>query len=197
MRKFQDGKAYVCDVIHEPFPSEDAGPHLLWPGGTVRDTPLLLRRRLPPRVIEVEPSMGVKDYYSVMGLGPEASEDEIKKTYRKLVMQYHPDRNRNNPEAVETLKGINEAYHVLGDRERKSAYDQSLRVWTDHLPFRTYTDEKDLESFLSGLSARARFRGKGFCKRGGRGRCGKKTERGFLNNEDRCKRQWNPTGFGD
>jgi len=74
--------------------------------------------------------MLVKDYYSVLGLGADASEEEIKKTYRKLAMQYHPDRNRNNPEAVEKLKGINEAYHVLGDRERKSAYDRSLRAWT-------------------------------------------------------------------
>jgi curved DNA-binding protein CbpA len=133
-------------------------------------------------MIEEARGMGEKDYYSVMGLGPDASEEEIKKAYRKLVMQYHPDRNRNNPEAVETLKGINEAYHVLGDRERKSAYDRSLRGWTDALPFRTYADETDLESFLSSLSAKAHFgfRGKGFCRRGGRGRCGRKNRKGIF-----------------
>ena len=116
--------------------------------------------------------MLVKDYYSVLGLGADASEQEIKKTYRKLAMQYHPDRNRNNPEALEKLKGINEAYHVLGDRERKSAYDRSLRAWTYDPPFNTAASDADLESFVRDLSSNPfGFRGRGLCKGRGRGRC--------------------------
>jgi curved DNA-binding protein CbpA len=55
--------------------------------------------------------MEAKDYYKVLGLELDASEEEIKKRYRTLAMQYHPDRNRNNPGAVQTLKDINEPHH--------------------------------------------------------------------------------------
>jgi curved DNA-binding protein CbpA len=63
--------------------------------------------------------MYAKDYYRIMGTSPDASEGEIKAAYRKLAMQYHPDRNRKDPHSVERLKEINDAYHVLGNKERK------------------------------------------------------------------------------
>ena len=67
--------------------------------------------------------MAMKDYYQLMGLSREATGDEIRKAYRKLVMEYHPDRNRNNPDCEGRMKEINEAYQVLGDEEKRRQYD--------------------------------------------------------------------------
>lgn len=68
--------------------------------------------------------MEYKDYYKILGVERSASADEIKKTYRKLAMKYHPDRNKGNKEAEEKFKDINEAYEVLGDPKKRSRYDQ-------------------------------------------------------------------------
>ena len=66
-----------------------------------------------------------KDYYNVLGVPKNASEDEIKKTYRKLAMQYHPDRNAGKEKwANERFKEINEAFSVLGDPEKRRRYDR-------------------------------------------------------------------------
>ncbi|HUL29921.1 MAG TPA: DnaJ domain-containing protein, partial [Thermodesulfobacteriota bacterium] len=67
--------------------------------------------------------MAAKDYYSVLGVAKNASEDEIKRAYRKLAMKYHPDRNPNKREAEERFKEINEAYAVLSDAEKRKQYD--------------------------------------------------------------------------
>ena len=66
----------------------------------------------------------MEDLYQILGVARDASQAEIKKAYRQLVRQYHPDTNRNNPEAEETFKKINAAYSVLGDPEKRSRYDQ-------------------------------------------------------------------------
>jgi molecular chaperone DnaJ len=66
----------------------------------------------------------VEDLYQILGVARDASQAEIKKAYRQLVRQYHPDTNHNNPEAEETFKKINAAYSVLGDPEKRSRYDQ-------------------------------------------------------------------------
>ncbi|MFL0251191.1 molecular chaperone DnaJ [Clostridium neuense] len=68
--------------------------------------------------------MAKKDYYEVLGLQKGASEDEIKKAFRKLAIKYHPDKNRGNKEAEEKFKEINEAYQVLSDPEKKANYDR-------------------------------------------------------------------------
>jgi len=66
-----------------------------------------------------------KDYYGVLGIPRNASDGEIKKAYRKLAMQYHPDRNSGKEEwANEKFKEINEAYGVLGDPQKRKQYDQ-------------------------------------------------------------------------
>ena len=68
--------------------------------------------------------MDYKDYYKILGVDRKASEQEIKKSYRKLAMKYHPDRNPGNKQAEERFKEINEAYAVLSDKEKRAKYDQ-------------------------------------------------------------------------
>ena len=65
-----------------------------------------------------------RDYYEVLGVAKTAANDEIKKAYRKLAMQYHPDRNPGNKEAEEKFKEATEAYEILSDEKKRSQYDQ-------------------------------------------------------------------------
>ena len=65
-----------------------------------------------------------RDYYEVLGVDKNASEDEIKKAYRKLAKKYHPDLNPGDKEAEEKFKEANEAYEVLSDAEKKAKYDR-------------------------------------------------------------------------
>lgn len=68
--------------------------------------------------------MAKRDFYEVLGLAKGASEDEIKKAYRKLAMKYHPDRNPNDKTAEEKFKEVKEAYEVLSDDNKRQAYDR-------------------------------------------------------------------------
>jgi curved DNA-binding protein len=68
--------------------------------------------------------MDYKDYYKILGVERNASEDDIRKAYRKLAMQYHPDRNPNDQQAEERFKEINEAYQVLNDATKRAHYDR-------------------------------------------------------------------------
>jgi molecular chaperone DnaJ len=68
--------------------------------------------------------MAKEDYYQLLGVPRNASDSEIKKSFRRLAMKYHPDRNRDNPGAEEQFKKIKEAYDVLSDPKKRSAYDQ-------------------------------------------------------------------------
>jgi molecular chaperone DnaJ len=68
--------------------------------------------------------MAKRDFYDLLGVGREAAEDELKKAYRKLAMQYHPDRNQGDKEAEHKFKELSEAYDVLRDGDKRAAYDQ-------------------------------------------------------------------------
>jgi len=68
--------------------------------------------------------MAKRDYYEVLGVNRDASDDEIKKAYRRLAMKFHPDRNPDNPKAEEQFKEAKEAYEILSDAKKRQAYDQ-------------------------------------------------------------------------
>mgnify|MGYP001825799317 FL=1 len=68
--------------------------------------------------------MAKRDYYEVLGISRDASQDEIKKSYRRLAMKFHPDRNKDDAEAETKFKEAKEAYEVLKDEDKRSAYDR-------------------------------------------------------------------------
>ncbi len=72
-----------------------------------------------------------KNYYQILGIDKDATEQDIKSAYRRLASLYHPDRNSGDKKAEERFKEISEAYTVLGDRKRRQEYDK-----LDHTPFR-------------------------------------------------------------
>src|SRR5512138_2381142 len=69
-----------------------------------------------------------KDFYAVLGVSSSASQDEIKKQYRRLAAKHHPDKNPNDAKAAERFKEISEAYTVLGDPEKRKQYDEMRRL---------------------------------------------------------------------
>src|SRR5262245_60540060 len=81
-------------------------------------------------------SIEYKDYYKSLGVARNASEDEIRKAFRKLARQYHPDVAKNKKEAEEKFKEINEAYEVLGDAEKRKKYDALGANWKQGAEFR-------------------------------------------------------------
>ena len=68
-----------------------------------------------------------RDYYDVMGIGRDASDEDIKRAFRKLALEYHPDRNKKVG-AEERFKEINEAYQVLSDSKKRTDYDQFASI---------------------------------------------------------------------
>ena len=68
--------------------------------------------------------MAKRDYYETLGVAKNASEDDLKKAYRKLAMKYHPDRNPGDKASEENFKEAKEAYEILSDPKKRAAYDQ-------------------------------------------------------------------------
>lgn len=96
--------------------------------------------------------MAKRDYYEVLGVDKNASSDDLKKAYRKLAMQYHPDRNQGDKEAEEKFKEAAEAYEVLSDDQKKAKYDRfghsGMRGGQD---FHSYTNADDIFSHFSDI----------------------------------------------
>jgi curved DNA-binding protein len=76
--------------------------------------------------------MDFKDYYAVLGIDKTASQNDIKKAFRKLARKFHPDVNPNDPTAEERFKEVNEAYEVLSDSEKRQKYDQFGTQWRQY-----------------------------------------------------------------
>src|SRR5476651_2859947 len=68
--------------------------------------------------------MAKRDYYEVLGVNRDASEEDIKKSYRKLAMKHHPDRNPDSKDSEDKFKEAKEAYEILSDAKKRAAYDQ-------------------------------------------------------------------------
>jgi molecular chaperone DnaJ len=85
-----------------------------------------------------------RDYYEILGLGRGASEEEIKKSYRRLAMQYHPDRNPGNHEAEEVFKEAAEAYEVLSDLQKRDLYDRYGHEGLNGVGYRGFSGFEDI-----------------------------------------------------
>lgn len=79
--------------------------------------------------------MAKKDFYQILGVAKDAKADEIKKAYRKLAMQHHPDKNQGNKKAEEKFKELSEAYETLSDEKKRQAYDQFGHAGANGNPF--------------------------------------------------------------
>src|SRR2546425_9024248 len=95
--------------------------------------------------------MAKQDYYEVLGVSRTATEDEIKKSYRKLAFQYHPDRNPDNPAAEEKFKEASEAYEVLHDLEKRGLYDRYGHEGLQNAGFKGFSGFEDVFSSFGGI----------------------------------------------
>jgi DnaJ-class molecular chaperone len=120
--------------------------------------------------------MNFKDYYQVLGVERDATQQEIKKVFRQLAMDCHPDHNRDNSDqAEETFKKINEAYEVLGDESRRRQYDYLITQLEQRFGSQgSEILEKMLRDLANlGINPNNPLRGKSWgCRRGYGRRCG-------------------------
>ena len=112
-----------------------------------------------------------RDYYNVLGVSRSASDDEIKQAFRQKAKQYHPDANPDNPTAEARFKEVSEAYEVLSDEEKRSAYNRFGENWQQYQGFNGqgpfanggdvhFTDVSDIfENFFGGAGRRGGYHG--------------------------------------
>ena len=99
--------------------------------------------------------MAYIDYYKILGIERSATQDDVKKAYKKLARKYHPDLNPNDPDAHRKFQEINEAHEVLGDPEKRKKYDQYGENWkhadefeAQRQQYRSYQDGQEGFTFL-------------------------------------------------
>lgn len=98
--------------------------------------------------------MSIKqDYYELLSVSRQADGSELKKAYRKLAMEYHPDRNPDNPQAAEKFREIQEAYDVLSDQEKRALYDQYGHEGLKARGYRPAQGFQDLDDIFEGFSS--------------------------------------------
>src|SRR6476659_6399869 len=105
-----------------------------------------------------------KDYYKVLGVEKGTDAKEIKKSYRKLARQYHPDVNPNNHEATEKFREISEAYEVLGDAEKRKIYDKYGEHYKEYESWKKAGGEAtgvSFDDYISGIGSRGAYSGAG------------------------------------
>ena len=118
--------------------------------------------------------MQIKDYYNILFVTKDASDEEIKKSYRRLALRYHPDKNNGDPDTEDRFKEINEAYSVLSDRDRRHQYDTLGHVEYNRLdnskgPFKSPFSQSPW-GFQGSFGCMGR--GMGMGRAFGKGRCG-------------------------
>lgn len=102
--------------------------------------------------------MQFKDFYKVMGVAPDAKQDEIKTAYRKLARKYHPDVSKD-PQAESKFKEVSEAYEVLRHADRREEYDQLRRAHNQQKQYGADSSNRDFGDFFNDIFARASTRG--------------------------------------
>jgi DnaJ-class molecular chaperone len=105
-----------------------------------------------------------KDYYKILGVEKGTDAKEIKKAYRKLARQYHPDVNPNNQEATNKFREISEAYEVLGDSEKRKVYDKYGENYKEYEAWKKAGGEATgvpFETYMSGVGSRGAYAGAG------------------------------------
>src|SRR5438046_2474019 len=92
-----------------------------------------------------------RDYYEILEVAKNASHDEVKKAYRKLALQYHPDRNPDDKEAEEKFKEATEAYEVLSDQDKRARYDRFGHQGVRSNDFGHYQNANDIFSHFADI----------------------------------------------
>ncbi len=103
--------------------------------------------------------MAKRDFYQILGVERNASPEEIKKAYRKMALQFHPDRNPGNKEAEDKFKEAAEAYEVLSDPTKRQRYDQYGHEGMRGTDFRPFTDVNDIFSQFGDIFGSSGFGG--------------------------------------
>ena len=106
--------------------------------------------------------MGKKDYYEILGVARDADSGEIKFAYRKLALRNHPDTNRDDPQAEDRFKEINEAYDVLSHQDKRKQYDLGRNALHGGFPFRPSSYGPWSDPFEESFFSLFRCRGGGF-----------------------------------
>ena len=114
--------------------------------------------------------MQKKDYYRILGVARDADESVIRMAFRRLALQNHPDTNRDDPEAEDRFKEINEAYDVLSHRDKRDQYDRGCDPHTGGFPFRPHSFDSWSDPFEESFFSQFRCRGGGFGRGLGRKR---------------------------